>query len=432
MNIIRKIFCLGIISVSLAIMASCSDDDNNNTISYQNHKFDNAYTKSEAQDYMANVNNKLFSSSNIDTLDIFPLIAACRYFNDTYLFYKTETGEKPFCNIVNNISKMVGGDMSGLSGILDKFKTIGGSYATDIKTKTWIKKENANNLIVLSFKDEYNEDMKVSFSWEEKDETGWTNVFKIKDANGNITRDTIPAMIELCISGGKSKIYFKSRIYCSVLDGCSSLRFRTNTDYGLGYDDIANIESVPYSITTYSTISDNAILSQISLSKEGTCLVSIDVRKSGENIVNGLVDNTRYPTSMDKSVMNIEILNNVKILQTENTALLQKKFKEIKTAGYKTGSEKFVKSYCNAVNECREITTSNPNNNYFIYKISSLPCYDATNSVWKIMPYFTLNDNSSYSAIEFDTTGIIASGLSKIQELIDRLSGFVESASVKK
>lgn len=421
-------------------MVSCSDDDDSNAISYQNHQFANAYTKQEAQDYMASINKELFSSSNIDTTDFKPFVAACRYFNDTYLSYKNESGEIPFNNIINNITTMAGGDLSGLSAILDKFETIRGSYKANMTTKTWEKIDNDSdkyyNNIYLYFKDQYGEDIEANLYWTNKDYTyywfdddsfyDWEeNIIKIRDTNGYIVRDTIPQEIGLYISGGKDKIYFSSNINCNVGSYKNSVQITSSTYFGLGVD---NYKDAPYYINTYCTINNNAIERQMNFSKSGQNMISLSTTRNGENIINGIADNTRYSISLNKSIMTMNILDKALFMQTDNSALWQEKLKEIRNAGYKTGSEEFTKAYCNALTECRESTVSNPDNNYFIYKVSSQPYYDTKNGIWTIMPYYTLNDNSTYSALEFNTTGIISSGMGKIQELINRLTGFVDSA----
>lgn len=424
MNIINKFLCLGISVLSLATMMSCSDDDDNASLTYQNHQYANAYTKQEAQDYIASVNKELFSSSNIDTADFKPFIAACRYFNDTYLSYKTASGEIPFSNIIKNVTTMAGGDLSGLPDLLNKFDSIRGFYQANAVTKTWDKIGKSSytgwDNIALIFNDQYGVEMVAAIFWSKKD---GTNAIRIKDSQGYVVSDTLPSTVGLCIFGGKDTVFLN--VLAAVDINNNTIKVNSHVHYGLG---ISDYRKAPYVITSYSTITDNIIESQTSVSKNENELVNIDVIRNGKNIISGIADGTSYPVAMNKSRMMFNVLNKVLCVQTENTATMQERLKAIKSDGYALGSEELAKAYSDAKNECTESTVSNFNNDYFLFNVSYQSCYDTTLSAWAAMPYFTFNDNTSCSASDFDTTGVFSVSTSAIAELISRLTGFVQSA----
>lgn len=421
MKTIKRIFLCGIIGISLTVITSCSDDDND-AIVYQEQEYAGAYSLKDAQTYSAAAANEMFSSEKIDTADFIPFVKLCRYFNDTYLSYKTESGETPFTNIVNDLTTMAGGDLSGLSSILDKFKAIRGSYTADASTKTWKKKNTTtwSNEISLNFTDQYGVKVQAWLWWYSDS----TNIIQIKDEQGNVIKDTIPSYLEISIHGGNAKIGYHSAIQCFV-NSSRSLEVYTNTRYGCDDDYYLNH---PYSIKTHSSIFNNAEESKVTFSKKGNQLISITNTANGENIINSIGDNEKYPLKLDKSFTAINIMDKLLLTKKVNSSLLQERLESIKKAGYKLHSEEFVKAYCSAVAETGETIVSNPEDNIFIFKMSPQPYYDTKNSIWSTMPYYTLNDNSTYSALDFDTTGHVGSSIVKIQELINRLTGFFNDA----
>lgn len=425
MQTIKKLFLYGIIGLSLMTTASCNDDDDDNAVVYQKQVYVGAYSLKDARNYTASVTNEVFSRDNIDTADFIPFVNSCRYFNDTYLSYKNEAGEVPFANIVNNLKAMVGGDMSGLPAVLDKLNAISGTYTADASTKTWKMKRKGTSDLNLQFLDQYGDTMKVSLSWYTNSYS--LNVIKIKDGNGNIVSDTIPSVLQFTIAGGNDGILLHSEIACNVISQ-RSLEVTTSTYYGRNviYNQVLSADTkIPYTINTHSTIFDNSMTSNATFSKDGNQLISVIKKTTGENLIKAIADRDAYPLKLDKSYTNLLVMDKMLFLKTENSALLQEKLKSIKAAGYKLYSEEFVKAYCSALSEAGETVVSNPQNNMFIYRISLQPYYDTKNSIWTTMPYLVLNDNTSYSALEFDKSGVASSGLVKMQELYSRLTAFI-------
>lgn len=402
----------------MMLITSCSDDDN--AIVYQEQEYAGAYSLKDAQAYTASVTGELFSSEKIDTADFIPFINLCRYFNDTYLSYKNEAGETPFANIVSNITVMMGGDMSGLPGILDKFAAVSGKYVADTSTATWKRSSNYKNGIVLDFNDQYGVDVNVRLTWNPDS----TDIIQLKDGLGNVIKDTIPSNLKLTIKGGNNEISYFSNIRCSVV-GLRSLEFETNS-YCHANDIVDSNNS--YRIRTYSQVFDNSVKSVMTLCKNGYQLIDASKDVKGENFISSISDSEKYPQKLDESYMIMNIMDKLFLTKKEKSSLLQEKLNSIKNAGYKIHSEEFIKAYCNAVAETGETVVSNPVDNIFIFKVSSQPYYDTKNSIWVTMPYYTLNDNSTYSAVEFDTTGIVGSGITKIQELFSRLTELFNGA----
>lgn len=170
MKKITKYFGIGLMGLALSTVASCSDDDDNcnsensSSIVYNNHVFDKAYTLQEGQDFFGTVAHNITGTDAIDTTQIMSFAEACRYFNNNYLDYKSSTGESPFDSLVANMTKILTGDLSGITSSMDRYKRFAGEYTANTTNKQWDKVGNKNYRIVLNFKDTAGVDMTASLA----------------------------------------------------------------------------------------------------------------------------------------------------------------------------------------------------------------------------------------------------------------------------
>lgn len=420
MNIITKLLGLGLMATTLTFTTSCSDDDDNNGIVYNQHSFDKAYNLEEAQKYVKSLGNEVFSSANLDTTDFKPFINDCRYFNDTYLKYASSNGEAPFDSILSNLTKFFSGDLSDLTSTLDRYKRYAGVYTANTTSKAWDKTADKNNSITLNFNDESGKNIQAKLVWltfpgttpEGVDNVsgGATtpNIITVTDKVGNVVTDTLPNIVEISITGGQHNLDF---------GGIATLEVKGTKVFN---SKIA-MKLKDYVVTkekeTTNTLSDMTL----KVMKNEKVLFSSREYITGNNFLNYVVNPKTYPITERESNIIRVFLRKLMNVQTENKLLYRQKMNTLNASGLKLNSEEYVKQKVAITKEARTNIMYDVESNTYVGSFAPTAHYVDDKFGWVTLPMYTLHDNTTCLVTDMDKSGITSYLTSKFGELLSRL-----------
>lgn len=408
--------------MGLAFMSvvSCSDDDNDNntgtssSIVYQNQAFDKAYTLEEGRSAIVALRKTFIGSEGIDTVQLKQFVSACRYFNDTYLIYKSHDGQVPFDSILSKVQKFLSGDLSGIPATLDRYKALEGSYTANTATKTWDKVGSMDDGIALTFNDANNKAMKATLGWVSPKSTSFSgvttqqlNIIKIKDRLGNLVNDTLPSLLTLEIKGGSDNIYFRSTVQLYVANE--------------KFVDISSVTFLgEYGIRLTHQITNSLDVKNIQLYKGDALLLDIAKRAEGNNLVKSLVDPVAYPVTNHKSVTLYNFSGKFGVRYLKNEKAITDKRRELIASGVLPGSKAFAETMSELKTKENKNMYYSITDNAFIGTVSPKPV-NVTADKWASVPFITLHNGSTYSLTQFDNSGGILYFFSKVQTLLERL-----------
>lgn len=382
---------------------------------------------------MSTVGHQLFSSEGIDTTDFIPFVSDCRYFNDTYLKYSYPNGENPIDSIATNLTKLISGDLTGITATYDRYRRYAGTYKANTTNKAWEKVEGnqPGDRIALIFNDQAGTEMRASLSWlsnangqampdsvndpnkPEGNPTAAKNIITITDLNGNLITDTIPEKIELSITGGKNDINFTSTIFINVI-GTNLITLSTRTVMG------------SYAFETTVNAYNYAERRTTILTKGGIPIISIDKNISGENLISYIADPAKYPLTQKNIETKVYVMDKIVVEKYADEAKIAAKKTELRKAGYTTTSKEYVEGLNTVASEAIKEMVYDKQNNTYIGSIIVKPYYETTHSIWIPQNFITLNDNSSYSLNEFDTSGLLTYFQTKLDTLFSRITNLLE------
>lgn len=408
-------------ATALTFTTSCSDDDDcNSGIVYSQHSFSKAYSLEEAQNYLTSLSDELFSSANIDTTDFKPLVSDCRYFNDTYLKYKSSDGDAPFDSIMSNLAKFISGDLSDLTATLDRYKRYAGVYTANTSSKSWDKTADKNNSITLNFNDEAGKNIEAKLVWltfpsESPEGTeGITedlsapNIIKVTDKAENVVTDTLPNVIQLTITGGQHNLDLSGFVKL-IVSGSVYMEISS----GVKYKD--------YILNSSQTARNSFSEKDTKLVKNDKVLFVKSEKTKGNNFLNYVVDSKTYPVTERLSKSFQIVLDKEKIETEENKLLYRQKINELAASGVKNGSEEYAKQKVAITKETRTCISYDEVNNIYIGSYLPKAYYNENLKVWGTLPSITLNDNTTIYIRDLSKSESTSYLLMSFEELYSRL-----------
>lgn len=430
MKTITKLFCLGLLGAVLTTATSCGDDDDSSIV-YNQHSYTKVYSADEAKSFVSSVADELFSSTAIDTSDFQPLISDCRYFNNTYLKYKTSSDEAPFDSVVSNLTKLMSGDLSGLNATLNRYKRYAGAYTANTTTGKWEWNEAASkkNSIALTFKDQAGVDMTAKLTWltvssasaaATSDDTeslsDSANVIKVVDRTGNVIRDTLPNKVKFTITGGQNNINFSSSVELKV----------SGANY-VAYDALVTMNG--YVISVSQQTSNDYKEKTARIVRNHKTLITINTKTKGNNLVRYLADPVSYPVTSATSQVTVNMLDKMEVTSDVNKLQYMKKMTELSESGKTSGTEEYAKALVGIVNDTHTTIASDIVNNAYIGSYTLVPYYSETNTKWGVSASIMLNDKSEYSMIGFTDNTIMSYLMAQAEELTSRLSSLLGTSN---
>ena len=287
-------------------------------------------------EYVKTVANEFFTPTNLDTTELMQINRTITFLAKSYAGYPSSvTGRPSIGLLIQDIKDILGGHIQTLTTVVDGFKNEQGVYEANTDSAKWIRTGNANDSIVMYFKDQNNQERQAIMAWYNTLGQPLRMTF-VRDS-GTVTVD-LP-----------SRIMIKLLNLSAANDSALTITLNVIPDQAFTQVNLStSMTYLNYSLNTSVLVKDTAMHVSAVLAKNDRQLASYRLDGDGYYMLHGFFDKVDYTLTWGSYNSKLNILDK---LYTTNNVKDANTLKNYILSNSSTGTYEYIKGICEIVNK---------------------------------------------------------------------------------